>query len=356
MLTLTVFLVGWTAVNSFSGGRQSRGRHQSDGWNEYLSSFFFDTEATLKLTPSPRTGEQPTNLLRSEQGQLALSATNSAGALELQDAAKIPKLVHHTWKDYPPAGGFDKVYFNVSYFSFRKFFPPPEYTFMFHTDKDLEACIAQEFPQFLEEFQHLGQGHRSSQVEKSDAGRYCILWKYGGIYADLDYEATQNFYDHLPPGQVSLNGSPYTENADTKLQVQNALMASPARHPFWPLVFAQMSKTGSHSWDSITGTGPKMISKVADDNRDRVHVLPCTNFQKVNGCGDVKSFSDVYAVHWNVNSYADFVGVFNIKLRMEDNWKHFHPDIPLPAPPHEFDQFHPEWGTTKSQNLLLGVA
>jgi len=27
-------------------------------------------------------------------------------------------------------------------------------------------------------------------VEKSDAGRYCMLYKYGGIYADLDYEAS----------------------------------------------------------------------------------------------------------------------------------------------------------------------
>lgn len=198
-------------------------------------------------------------MLRTEASQghrLTLSLDSMGKSKSIQTAAEIPKIIHHTWKDYMPAGGFDKVYFNASYFSFRKFFPMPEYTFMFHIDKDLDKCIEEEFPQFLQEFRSLGEDGKSTKVEKADAGRYCILWKYGGIYADLDYEATRNFYDQLPAGKVSLNGSPYKENENALVQVQNALMASPRHHPFWPRVFERMSMTGEHTWNSTTGTGP----------------------------------------------------------------------------------------------------
>merc|ERR1719487_1439113 len=100
---------------------------------------------------------------------------------------------------------------------------------MFHDDADLAYCIQDEFPGFLTEF--LQMRLPPFKIETADAGRYCILWKYGGIYADLDYEATRNFYDQLPSGKVSLDESPYEENiklaSEGMLQVQNALMASP---------------------------------------------------------------------------------------------------------------------------------
>jgi mannosyltransferase OCH1-like enzyme len=35
------------------------------------------------------------------------------------------------------------------------------------------------------------------------SARYFILHHYGGIYADMDYEPTTNFYDELPQNTVA---------------------------------------------------------------------------------------------------------------------------------------------------------
>mmetsp|Transcript_68731 Transcript_68731/g.119403 ORF Transcript_68731/g.119403 Transcript_68731/m.119403 type:complete len:356 (-) Transcript_68731:75-1142(-) len=263
--------------------------------------------------------------LGTSEARPALS-TPSSVSLHLQ---AIPKIIHHTYSTGPNSTGFDKVFFNVSYFSFKKFFPEPEFKYLFHTDPELERCIAEEFPQFLREF----QSFRGYAIEKTDAGRYCILWKYGGIYADLDYEVFRPFYDHLAPGRVNLNESPYEENKLPTVQVQNALMAAPPRHPFWLHVFEQMGKDGMHFWNTSTGTGPSMMSLVAARHPDDIFALPCQHFQRLRHCGDLRDFDQVFAVHWNVNSYTEYSGVPNIWHRQKESWEHFHPKLAFPWTP-----------------------
>lgn len=270
----------------------------------------------------------------------SFTTLHTAAAAEVQAAASmpssvtphrqsIPKIIHHTYSTGPNSTGFDKVFFNESYFSFKKFFPEPEFKYLFHTDTELERCIAEEFPQFLPEF----QSFRGYAIEKADMGRYCILWKYGGIYADLDYEVFRPFYKHLAPGRVNLNESPYEENDKSTVQVQNALMAAPPHHPFWLHVFEQMGKDGLHLWNTSTGTGPSMISLVAAQHPDHIFALPCQHFQRLRHCGDPRDFDQVFAVHWNVNSYTDYSGVPNIWHRQKESWEHFHPKLAFPWTP-----------------------
>lgn len=284
------------------------------------------------------------------QESLAISGIASSSSMN-SHRQEIPKIIHHTYRTRPNATGFDKVYFNVSYFSFKKFFPEWEYEYLFHVDSDFERCITEEFPDFLKEFRTL------ERIEKTDAGRYCMLWKFGGIYADLDYEVMRPFYSLLAPGKVTLNESPYEENADSAVQVQNALMAAPRRHPFWLHVFRQMSKVGEHTWNSTCGTGPKMISAVASQHQDQIYPLPCRHFQRLGSCGDPADFAEVYAVHWNVNSYAELQGVPNIWNRQSVSWDHFHPQLDFPWVPPALaqDSFLGPLGSASMQHSLVVV-
>jgi len=161
-------------------------------------------------------------------------------------------------------------------------------------------------------------------VEKADAGRYCMLYKQGGIYADLDYEVRKNFWQELNANgggyQVHLlegcfNETHPWEDGPIVQNVQNALMASPRKHRFWKLLLEDMKKGGltGHAWNAAHGTGPRMLSlqasKHASEERMTVE-FPCANFQR-NGnsnaalpkCGNFMDLEPQIGIHWNQASW-----------------------------------------------------
>ena len=130
-------------------------------------------------------------------------------------------------------------------------FPSPEWVHMLWTDVKMRALIAEDYPWFLQAYDAYPHGRPTPQVtcyiaslrqfsnsntscsgsfmplcadyvprkrivavrrcmaafmpparrhsiQRADASRYFILHKYGGLYADLDYEPLMNFWDHLP--------------------------------------------------------------------------------------------------------------------------------------------------------------
>lgn len=66
------------------------------------------------------------------------------------------------------------------------------FTFMYWNDEDLLSFIEKEYPQFLETYNLF-----PFNIMRVDFARYCILHKYGGIYADMDIYCYKNFYDIL---------------------------------------------------------------------------------------------------------------------------------------------------------------
>jgi mannosyltransferase OCH1-like enzyme len=122
-----------------------------------------------------------------------------------------------------------------------------------------------------------------------------------------------NFFEELinanNGAQVHLLEASFQESPDAKVQVQNALMASPPRHPFWKHVFESM-KLGhnSHRWNDLHGTGPRMLSNLASEHLSDVHLLPCANFQRVGRCGNFRELELQKGIHWNQASWAPKAG------------------------------------------------
>ena len=111
-------------------------------------------------------------------------------------------------------------------------------------------------------------------IKRFDVARYFILYKYGGIYADMDYECFRNFENLIPQNKVSISESPYTQNE----YLQNALMISPKEHPFWNKVIekakSRADNTGSENNMVLYQTGPQLVSDTYFENTSMVNVLP----------------------------------------------------------------------------------
>lgn len=57
----------------------------------------------------------------------------------------------------------------------------PEYEYRFFDNDDIIRFIASEFPEYLEAYNKIKYG-----ASKADLWRYLIMYKYGGVYADMD--------------------------------------------------------------------------------------------------------------------------------------------------------------------------
>ena len=97
------------------------------------------------------------------------------------------------------------------------------------TDDDNQQFIAKHYAWFLPTYK------KYSNIYKADAVRYFYMYHYGGIYADLDAECLRPF-EHLIKNHSIVFGAmegKYTGHDPPEGYVQNSLMYSRARHPFW---------------------------------------------------------------------------------------------------------------------------
>ena len=87
---------------------------------------------------------------------------------------KIPKIIWQTMKsnEVPP---FMKAYAD-SWTELN-----PEYEYRFHDDDDIIHFIRNDFPEYLDGYNKLKYG-----ASKADLWRYLIIYKFGGVYADID--------------------------------------------------------------------------------------------------------------------------------------------------------------------------
>jgi mannosyltransferase OCH1-like enzyme len=70
----------------------------------------------------------------------------------------------------------------------------PEYEYRFLDDTDIDRCIIEEFPEYISAYEKAQQG-----AVKADLWRYLILYKYGGIYADMDCKCVVSLKNWIRP-------------------------------------------------------------------------------------------------------------------------------------------------------------
>jgi mannosyltransferase OCH1-like enzyme len=194
----------------------------------------------------------------------------------------VPKIIHQTapgdkkkWKD---------VWFKCQDSWKTKF---PQWEYKLWDDDDIDLFMKNEFPKFYEDV----FSKYTENIHRIDAFRYFVLYKYGGMYADMDYECIKNFDFMIANDKVSLNESMH----DWDGGYQNALMISPKGHKFWKDMFIKLEqKFKSGEKDTIKLTGPVILSEVARENTDMVYTLKQDKF--TNGTAE-------YAKHHETASW-----------------------------------------------------
>lgn len=202
---------------------------------------------------------------------------------------QIPKIIHQTapadrakWKDE----------WVTCHSTWKKHFPEDEYQHIMWYDEDLDNFIKKEFGWFYPLYSKY-----SPNIKKIDIARYFILYKYGGIYADMDYLCEKNFYNMVPQDKISISESPHKENE----YIQNALMISPPLNEFWIKVLNKAIERADNP-SVLYSTGPRLLSDVYFENPDYVNVLPEKQYNPKPDTSDFDS-PEVIAKHMGTKSW-----------------------------------------------------
>lgn len=192
----------------------------------------------------------------------------------------IPPILHQTWKtDSVPAR------FQGYVESWKRHHP--DWTMMFWNDRMLLEFVAEHYPDFLATFCGYFSG-----VLRADAGRYLLLYHFGGVYADIDCECVAPFDPLLDEDRIV-----FCKEPDTHALVQadfrglpyllfNGTMASPPRHPFWLEVLSLLPGL-AHAKEALDATGPCVLTSAqlgyGDQSAFAIH--PAALFTPVDSSG-----------------------------------------------------------------------
>ena len=84
----------------------------------------------------------------------------------------IPKIIHQTWKNEKIPKKWKKAVKSCKF---------EGYTYILWTDKKMDKFVEKYYPDFYDFYSSY-----KYVIQKCDAFRYLVLYKFGGIYLDMD--------------------------------------------------------------------------------------------------------------------------------------------------------------------------
>jgi mannosyltransferase OCH1-like enzyme len=170
----------------------------------------------------------------------------------------FPKIIHQTYKSEAQLSDAQKR----SQRSWKQ--QNPGFAYMFWSDAENRKLIQEHYPWFLATFD--GFPHN---IQRADAVRYFILHRFGGVYVDMDVDASKPITPYLNVHASSdvILGVSACRMFDG--HVSNFLMASKQGSSFWPIVWQEMQmkkeegpalmERASHHVNIMRTTGPAML-------------------------------------------------------------------------------------------------
>lgn len=130
----------------------------------------------------------------------------------------VPKIIHHI-------APLDKErwhpIWDYCYPTWKERFSNFEHR-LWNDHTDIDTLVRNFYPDYWQLYQDL-----PTHINRIDFARFCILHKYGGIYADMDVYCYKNFYDEIN-AELQIVEAPYGVEF-----LENALMVSIPNHQFW---------------------------------------------------------------------------------------------------------------------------
>lgn len=206
---------------------------------------------------------------------------------------EIPKIIFQTWKTYD-------VPDNWKYGQKTVKEKNKDWKYVLLSDKDNLRIVKQYFPDFLSYYVNF-----KYNIQRADAIRYMVLYLYGGVYIDLDYQALKPF-DKIILEKDKEVGLMKSSNIDC---ITNSFLCSHKGAKFWLECIEEMKKP--YKWWYLTkhfkiyySTGPFMVDMVYKANKDKAQLLeitvPC-NICNIDNCEYNKKYflRAIYGQSWN---------------------------------------------------------
>jgi mannosyltransferase OCH1-like enzyme len=130
----------------------------------------------------------------------------------------IPKIIHHI---APADRSRWHPIWEKCYPSWHQHFSNYEFM-MWNDEQDIDNLVRDHYPQCWKLYQDF-----PVHINRLDFVRFCILHKFGGIYADMDMFCYSNF-EHEITHAIMIVEAPYGDEF-----LESSLMISEPNHPFW---------------------------------------------------------------------------------------------------------------------------
>jgi mannosyltransferase OCH1-like enzyme len=170
------------------------------------------------------------------------------------------------------------------------------------------------------------------EIQRCDFIRYCILHRYGGVYADMDYKCCkplEEMYRRWTKHDIYLVESP--NSPGNAAFVSNSLMIARVRdHPFWKILLVQIHDAlqqryvlFSRHFEIMYTTGPGILTHVFNIYRFRYRLqgLPSDLFHPLSLHKKTLSKEErerAYAIHYGFGSWEGLDSKILIEI-----WTHY---------------------------------
>lgn len=211
----------------------------------------------------------------------------------------IPKIIHQTWKTTNIPEEWEDAIKSCKTTN-------NEYKYILWTDKKMDEFVEKEYPEFVNVYKSY-----THNIQRCDAFRYLVLYKYGGIYLDMDIVCKKNVNSLLNYDVVLSKSSNITSSFTNSF-----LMVTP-KHPFFkfcidnlPSYVESYSYFGNHL-HIMNSTGPFFLTKMMEiygiKNIKNIYVLTKDEFAgDCNVCTDNTCEGGVFFSHLIGNSWHSF--------------------------------------------------
>lgn len=221
--------------------------------------------------------------------------------------APTPKIIWQTWKSKT------NIPKRLAKFNKQWRDSHPDYKWVLLDDDDLRSIVASTVPQHLKAYDNFNHF-----IERVDFARYAILYRHGGIYADMDVQPLKRIDPYVEKNMIVLGSEPIEHctllYGRTSVPC-NAFMISPPNEEFWYDLMNYIVDRYDHRKEDrpVWNTGPMALTKFIEEYAskkypERFEVTKSCVFFPLTGVGTVTMGCDMnndsYTAHVWQNSWV----------------------------------------------------
>lgn len=218
----------------------------------------------------------------------------------------IPKIIHQTWKTHEIPNEWKEAVSSCKMIN-------KGFKYILWTHKTMNDFVKTHYPQF-----HNTYKSYKHDIQRCDAFRYLVLYKYGGIYLDMDIICNHNLSDLLHYDLVLAN------SANITTSFTNAFFMVIPNHPFFKHCIEHLAENmnnyqyfGKHL-HVMYSTGPAFLNTMISDYEKIKNTYTLTQNEYAgdcNVCNETTCKGGKYFTHIHGNSWHNIdSSIYNFVL------------------------------------------